>query len=70
MKAERFDIHQHITDQIIAAIERGTGEFRLPWHRSAGNIIAPRQCGRHRPCERPVPCPSDRSRECLSADRF
>ncbi len=30
MKAERFDIHQHITDQIIGAIEQGAGEFRLP----------------------------------------
>lgn len=29
MKTERFDIHQHITNQIIAAIESGTGEFRL-----------------------------------------
>ena len=41
MKSERFDIHQHITDQIIAAIEHGAGEFRLPWHRSAGNIMRP-----------------------------
>jgi antirestriction protein ArdC len=41
MKSERFDIHQHITDQIITAIERGAGEFRLPWHRSAGNIMRP-----------------------------
>jgi antirestriction protein ArdC len=41
MKAERFDIHQHITNQIIAAIENGAGEFRLPWHRSAGNIMRP-----------------------------
>jgi antirestriction protein ArdC len=41
MKSERFDIHQHITDQIIAAIEGGAGEFRLPWHRSAGNIMRP-----------------------------
>ena len=41
MKNERFDIHQHITDQIIAAIEKGAGEFRLPWHRSAGNIMRP-----------------------------
>ena len=30
MKSERFDIHQHITDQIIAAIEKGAAEFRLP----------------------------------------
>jgi antirestriction protein ArdC len=41
MKSERFDIHQHITDQIIAAIERGAGEFRLPWHRSASSIMRP-----------------------------
>ena len=41
MKSERFDIHQHITDQIIGAIESGAGEFRLPWHRSAGNIMRP-----------------------------
>jgi antirestriction protein ArdC len=41
METERFDIHQHITDQIIAAIERSAGEFRLPWHRSAGNIMRP-----------------------------
>jgi antirestriction protein ArdC len=41
MKEQRFDIHQHITDQIVAAIEAGAGEFRLPWHRSAGNIMRP-----------------------------
>jgi antirestriction protein ArdC len=37
MKTERFDIHQHITDQIVSATERGAGEFRLPWRRSAGS---------------------------------
>jgi antirestriction protein ArdC len=41
MKKERFDIHQHITDKIVTAIERGAGEFRLPWHRSTGNIMRP-----------------------------
>ena len=41
MNKERFDIHQHITYKIIAAIESGAGEFRLPWHRSAGNIMRP-----------------------------
>src|SRR5271154_3022276 len=40
-KEQRFDIHQHITDQIVAAIERGAGEFRLPWRRAAGNIMRP-----------------------------
>ena len=38
---ERFDIHQHITDQIVAAIERGAGESRLPWHRGGGAIMRP-----------------------------
>jgi hypothetical protein len=41
MKTGRFDIHQHITDKIVSAIERGAGDFRLPWHRSAGSILRP-----------------------------
>jgi antirestriction protein ArdC len=41
MKTDRFDIHQHITDKIVSAIEHGAGEFRLPWHRSAGSIMRP-----------------------------
>ena len=27
MTKERFDIHQHITDKIVSAIERGAGDF-------------------------------------------
>jgi antirestriction protein ArdC len=41
MTKERFDIHQHITDKIVSAIERGAGDFRLPWHHSAGSIMRP-----------------------------
>jgi N-terminal domain of anti-restriction factor ArdC len=41
VKTDRFDILQHITDQIVSSIERGVGDFRLPWHRSAGNILRP-----------------------------
>ena len=41
MTKERFDIHQHITDQIITAIAHGAGEFRLPWHRTKGSIMRP-----------------------------
>ncbi|MCW2283171.1 antirestriction protein ArdC [Rhodoblastus acidophilus] len=41
MKAQHFDIHQSITDTIIVAIERGAGEFQLPWHRSAGSAMRP-----------------------------
>ena len=25
----------------MSAIERGAGDFRLPWHRAAGNIMRP-----------------------------
>ena len=35
---ERFDIHQHITNQIITAIEQGAGDFCLPWQRG-GSIM-------------------------------
>jgi antirestriction protein ArdC len=41
MSKERFDIHQHITDKIVSAIERGAGDFLLPWHRAAGGIMRP-----------------------------
>lgn len=41
MREQRFDIHQHITNQIVDAIEKGVGEFRLPWHRAAGSIMRP-----------------------------
>lgn len=26
------DVHQQVTDQIIAAIERGAGDYTMPWH--------------------------------------
>jgi antirestriction protein ArdC len=32
---KRTDAHQIITDRIIAMIEAGAGEFKMPWHRSA-----------------------------------
>jgi antirestriction protein ArdC len=41
MEPERFDIHQHITNQIVEAIEQGAEEFRLPWHRSSSKIMRP-----------------------------
>jgi antirestriction protein ArdC len=41
MKTERLDIHQAITDNIIAAIEAGAGEFRLPWQRSGVVTVLP-----------------------------
>lgn len=38
MRAERFDIHQHITDQIASMIEEGRGSFKLPWHVPASSL--------------------------------
>lgn len=38
---ERFDVHQAITNQIIAAIDAGTGKLQMPWHRSGANIMRP-----------------------------
>lgn len=38
---ERFDVHQAIANQIIAAIEAGTGKLQMPWHRSGANIMRP-----------------------------
>lgn len=37
----RVDIHAIITNQIIAAIEAGAGEFKMPWHRSQGSLMRP-----------------------------
>ncbi len=34
-------VPSRLTDKIVSAIERGAGEFRLPWHRAAGNIMRP-----------------------------
>ena len=41
MEEQRIDIHQHITDQIVAVIEAGAGGFPLPRRRAAGNIVRP-----------------------------
>ncbi len=32
LERTRSDIYQQITDHIIAAIETGTDEYRMPWH--------------------------------------
>ncbi|WP_170565799.1 ArdC family protein [Ruegeria atlantica] len=39
--ATKFDIYQHVTDQIIAAIEAGTPPWRQPWTGSAGGLVFP-----------------------------
>lgn len=40
--AERLDVHQHITDQIIAAMEKGAGDWQMPWHRSSHALTRPK----------------------------
>jgi antirestriction protein ArdC len=39
MSKERFDIHQTITNKIVAAIEAGAGDFVMPWHRKKGGLM-------------------------------
>lgn len=39
MTKEKTDLHQVITDSIIAAIERGTSKVALPWHRAGCSFI-------------------------------
>jgi len=36
MAKTAFDIHQHITDRIVTAIEAGAGKWQMPWHRGSG----------------------------------
>ncbi|MEO1961914.1 MAG: ArdC family protein [Paracoccus sp. (in: a-proteobacteria)] len=41
--AAKFDIYQHVTDQIIASIEAGTPAWRKPWTGDADGIPFPRR---------------------------
>jgi len=49
MREQRFDIHEHITQQIVTAIEAGVGEFQLPWRRSKGCLFRPVELRRGSP---------------------
>lgn len=37
-----FDVYQAVTDRIIVAIDAGTGEARMPWHRSGQSTLLPK----------------------------
>jgi antirestriction protein ArdC len=39
---DRLDVHQSITNSIVAAIEAGAGNASLPWHRTGASSILPR----------------------------
>lgn len=38
---KKLDVHQIVTDQIIAAIERGAGTWEMPWHRPGNHFALP-----------------------------
>jgi len=41
MSRDRFDIHRHITDQIITMLDGATSDFHLPWHGAARDVVRP-----------------------------
>lgn len=38
---QRIDVHRQVTDQIIAAIEKGGGTWEMPWHRPGTHFALP-----------------------------
>ena len=38
---DRTDVYTRITNEIVAAIEAGTGEWRAPWHHDGSSIARP-----------------------------
>jgi antirestriction protein ArdC len=41
MAQDRTDVYTRITAEIIAAIEAGAGEFKMPWHHAGTSIARP-----------------------------
>ena len=41
MTAQRFDVYTQVTNNIIAAIEAGAGDWQMPWHRSGEGLNRP-----------------------------
>lgn len=38
---QKFDVHTEITNQIIAAIEKGADNFQMPWHQTGAATMCP-----------------------------
>src|SRR6185295_13448416 len=38
---EKLDVYRKVTDQIVTAIERGAGTWRMPWHTSGRFAFSP-----------------------------
>ncbi len=45
----RADVYSRITDEIVAAIEKGAGDWRMPWHHDGGSIARPRNVASNKP---------------------
>jgi antirestriction protein ArdC len=45
--SSRFDVYEAITNQIITAIDAGTGKVQLPWHRKGASIMRPVNIASH-----------------------
>jgi len=44
----RADVYTRITTEIVAAIEAGTTEWRMPWHHDGSDIARPQNIASHR----------------------
>jgi antirestriction protein ArdC len=49
VQKSRLDIHETVTDKIIAAIEAGAGEWTMPWHRPGTSFSIPRNAMTDKP---------------------
>lgn len=45
----RLDLYQRVTNQIVAAIEKGAGKWEMPWHRAGGPLTKPLNAVSNRP---------------------
>jgi antirestriction protein ArdC len=41
MRQDRTDVYTRITAEIVAAIEAGAGEFKMPWHHTGSSTARP-----------------------------
>ena len=44
-QTERADVYTRITGEIVAAIEAGAGDWRMPWHHSGAQVTHPENVG-------------------------
>ncbi len=46
---EKRDVYQTVTSSIISAIEKGVGNWRMPWHTSGRHAFSPINVTSHKP---------------------